>query len=453
MIDLPESFVKRIKSDLGEVEAAQLCAALDGNAPISIRYNPLKCSDIPHDKQIGWSQFGHYLESRPSFTLDSDFHAGLYYVQEASSQFIGHILSDEETLGAKVLDMCAAPGGKTTLYSTLVGADGLVVANDIDKGRVAVLADNVRKWGVGNTLVSCNQPQQIAQAKGWFDIVAVDAPCSGEGMFRRGDIAREEWSENSVNICAQRQKEILESAWQTLRPGGVMIYSTCTFNHTENEGVLEWFDSEYSEQTDSYQDVTIEDSWGIVAGRVGDFQTFRFYPHRAKGEGLFVSVVRKSSDSKCKKANLKSRKKIMTQLDRASTKECEKWVKNPKSLHFSLIADRVYMHPQSCWEDIRILSESLNIIYSGVAMGQIFKGKLKPDYALALYYNLNRENISCVEVGDDDVLNYLRKTTIEHNQFSEGINLVVARGAAVGFVKRIGARVNNLYSNSLRILR
>ncbi|MFR9649489.1 MAG: rRNA cytosine-C5-methylase [Rikenellaceae bacterium] len=452
-MNLPELFVKRVKEELGEVEALQLCDALDGDVAVSVRYNPFKVNDIPSENPIGWSRWGRYLDSRPSFTLDSDFHAGAYYVQEASSQFVGHILSSEPTQGYKILDMCAAPGGKSTLYSTLVGADGLVLSNDIDKGRVSVLADNVRKWGVGNVLVSCNKPSQIAKAKSWFDVVAVDAPCSGEGMFRRGDMARGEWSENAVKLCAERQKEILESAWSALRAGGVLIYSTCTFNRDENEEVLEWFNSRFEDETAPYDSVNIDDSWGVTCGRVGDFQTFRFYPHLTKGEGLFVGVARKASEQRVKRATLKSERKVMTQADKASVKECERWVLNGEDVRFSIIADKIYLHSAALWEDIRSLSESLNIIYSGVAMGQIFKGKLKPDHALALYHNLNRDNISCVEVGDEDILIYLRKMSLDATLFSEGLNLVTSRGKALGFAKRIGARVNNMYPNSLRILK
>ncbi len=456
MINLPESFVRRVIADMGEEQAQSLFCALEEDTPTAIRYNPYKCGDTPIDNPIGWSRWGQYLDSRPSFTTDSDFHAGLYYVQEASSQFVGHILSSEDTKGATLLDMCAAPGGKTTLYSTLVGEDGVVLANDVDKGRVAVLADNVRKWGIGNVAVSCNQPSQIAQAQGWFDIVAVDAPCSGEGMFRRGDRAREEWSEGAVNICAERQREILESAIEALGQGGVLIYSTCTFNNVENEGVLEWLLSEYEEQIEPYQEVVIDENWGVVTGRVGAFQTFRFYPHRAKGEGLFVAVARKAAPAmgkSVKRGRLKSKRKVMLPLDRASVKECERWVKEPAKVRFSMIGDKIYLHSAAMWEDIRTLSESLNIIYSGVAMGQIFKGKLKPDHALALYYNLNIDNISSAQVEEDDVLNYLRKSNLDATLFSEGINLILSKGSAVGFVKRVGGRVNNLYPNSLRILK
>ena len=239
MRPIPEKFIERINVDLGEEQAAALCQALDGESPTSIRFNPYKIGKKPQGCGVPWNKYGMYLDQRPQFTFDTDFHAGVYYVQEAGSQFVGHLLEGMNMEGKRVLDMCASPGGKTTLYSSLVGLDGLVLANEIDKRRANILADNVRRWGLGNVVVSSNPPKHIANFKCWFDVVAVDAPCSGEGMFRKSDEAREEWNESNVKMCATRQGEILREAWQSLRAGGVLIYSTCTFNKLENEGVLE----------------------------------------------------------------------------------------------------------------------------------------------------------------------------------------------------------------------
>ena len=218
-----------------------------------------------------------YLLQRPQFTLDPLLHAGAYYVQEASSQFVVHLLKNNNLEGCRVLDMCAAPGGKSTVYSTLVGRTGLVVANDINYNRTLALADNVRRWGLGNVVVTCNEPEHIAAFEHWFDVVAVDAPCSGEGMFRKMEEARTEWSASSVDVCATRQREILREAWQTLRPGGTLIYSTCTFNSREDEGVVEWLMSEYADSLVAAEEIAVEESWGIVVSRIGAFQCFHFF--------------------------------------------------------------------------------------------------------------------------------------------------------------------------------
>ena len=192
-------------AELGPEEGRALCEALEGPAPTSVRLHPQRPCRWSGAEAVPWSPAGRYLTERPSFTLDPAFHAGAYYVQEASSQFLAHVLAGEEVAGKRILDLCAAPGGKTTLYASLAGSDGLVVANEVNRQRAAVLADNVRKWGLGNVAVTVNEPAQIAVLEGWFDIVAVDAPCSGEGMFRKIPEARDEWSENNVKICAVRQ--------------------------------------------------------------------------------------------------------------------------------------------------------------------------------------------------------------------------------------------------------
>ena len=215
-MQLPPRFVERIRAQLGEQEAAQLCEALEGEQPTSVRLHPLRgerCA-LPVAEQIPWCAAGRYLTDRPSFTLDAAFHAGAYYVQEASSQFVGRLMPTA-CAGLRVLDMCAAPGGKTTLYASMVGATGLVVANEIDRKRVQVLADNVRKWGLGNVAVTCGDAETAARMESWYDVVAVDAPCSGEGMFRKDDEARKEWSEQNVRLCAEHFKESRITAFST----------------------------------------------------------------------------------------------------------------------------------------------------------------------------------------------------------------------------------------------
>ncbi|MFI3332911.1 MAG: rRNA cytosine-C5-methylase [Rikenellaceae bacterium] len=451
---LPQPFVERVIDDLGQEQANALFAALATQSPTSIRVNPFKVKAPLSERRVGWSRYGFYLAERPSFTLDSDFHAGAYYVQEASSQFVGHILSHRDVEGARLLDMCAAPGGKSTLYSTMVGLEGLVVANEINRSRASILADNVRKWGLGNVVVCNNRPEHLSQFESWFDVVAVDAPCSGEGMFRKMDGAVEEWSPSNVVMCAERQMEVLESAWQSLKPNGVLIYSTCTFNRTENEGVLERFVSQFEDEISPYDSVECEESWGVVKGEVGPFQTFRFFPHLVEGEGLFVAVATKSYDVRGKMRQPKSRKKIFSTLDRQSLFELSRWVVQPELMTFLNVADSmIYGYYRAQVDAIKALAESLTILYSGVAMGQIFKGKLKPDAALALFHDVRREPINVVELDNLDILLYLRKQEVAIELFAEGINLVVANGYAIGFAKRIGGRVNNLYPNSLRILK
>ena len=453
MIALPTAFKERMRRQLGAEEAEKLFEALEGVSPVSIRLNPAKCGDEgvwSDGEAIAWSKCGRKLKERPSFTLDTAFHAGAYYVQEAASQFLDYIVSLEELQGKRVLDMCAAPGGKTTIYSTAVGECGLVVANEYVRSRANILADNVRKWGMGNVLVTNNAPEHIAQFEGWFDMVAVDAPCSGEGMFRKEEAAREDWSDDAVRMCAARQLSIVREAWQSLKDGGLFIYSTCTFNEEEDEGLLRAFIEEKGDVFVPSQKVDVNDVWGIVRGEVGAFQTFRFFPHKTDSEGLFVAVARKSEPTT--QRTPKARKRVMQEVDKVSRKELQRWLQGAENHSFAMVVDTIYAYRAEQFKAVQALSESLTAIYSGVAIGQIFKGKLKPDWALSQYVALERKAVATEELDEPRALDYLRKKDIAVGDMAEGINLVTHEGRALGFVKRIGVRCNNLYPNSLKIM-
>ncbi|MDE5622170.1 MAG: rRNA cytosine-C5-methylase [Alistipes sp.] len=456
---LPEKFVDRVLRDLGPVEGRALCDALGGTPPVSVRLNPAKAA-VPEElaelrptERVPWCGAGYYLAERPQFTLDTDFHAGAYYVQEASSQFVGYLLRDVPCEGARILDLCAAPGGKTTLYASLAGADGLVVANEVDRRRAQVLADNVRKWGTGNVVVTACDAAQFGDREAWFDVVAVDAPCSGEGMFRKDAEACTEWSEGNVRLCAARQEEILQAAWRTLRPGGMLIYSTCTFNRDEDEGSLERLLERVGEEAVEAEEIPVDAAWGIVCGRVGAFRTYRFYPHRACGEGFFAAVARKAPDAGGRSRTPKARRSAIVPADRAAAAELGRWVREPERMRFGMAGETCYGWYAAQADAVRSLSETLPVIYSGVAMGQLFKGKLKPDPALAFFTGLDRRALPATELDGEEALRYLRRQEVAAGRFAEGMNLVTARGRALGFAKRIGNRVNNLYPNSLRIMK
>lgn len=451
MQPLPQQFVVNMRHQLGDSSAEALFEALESSSPISVRLNPYKWHGEEFGTAVPWCEWGRYLDTRPQFTTEIPFVAGAYYVQEAGSQFIAHILKTEGIEGGKIIDMCAAPGGKTTLYSAIVGDRGLVLANEYVRNRANVLADNVRKWGLGNVVVTNNDPQHIAAFEQWADVVAVDAPCSGEGMFRKDEVARSEWTAQSVDMCAARQMDILRQAWKSLKAGGLLIYSTCTFNTTEDEGVLEQMTSEWGEEIEPSAEITVSDDWGVERIKVGDFQGFRFFPHRVKSEGFFVAVARKRTDVGGRSVVPKPRKKIMVDAPREAIKELSRWVVNPDTLRFAVVAESYYAYPLEYFETIRSLANNLTVIYSGVEMGQIFKGKLKPEWSLSQSVWYNRDVVPSVELGREEALDYLRKKDVSAGVFVEGINLVSSDGYALGFVKRVGNRVNNGYPNSLKI--
>ncbi len=453
---LPESFVARVMRDLGAAEGGALCAALDTPPAVSLRLHPRRSSGrLPRVAEgaapVPWCAEGRYLDVRPSFTLDPAFHAGAYYVQEASSQFVGRLAGD--LAGCRVLDLCAAPGGKTTLYASAVGPDGLVVANEIDRRRVQVLADNVRRWGTGNVVVTCAEPRTVCDLEAWFDVVAVDAPCSGEGMFRKDDAARAEWSEQNVHRCAARQDAILDAAWRMLRAGGTLLYSTCTFNREEDEGALERLLARVGDEAVEAPPVEVPEAWGIVCGRTGVFRTFRFFPHRAEGEGFFAAAARKAEEAPTPRTTVKGRRSVLAPLDRATRGELARWVTEPEAMRFAQAGDTCYGWYAAQADEVRRLSELLPVVYSGVAMGQLFKGCLRPDPALAFFAGLNRGALPAAELTEEEALAYLRKQEVTAERFAQGMNLVCREGRALGFAKRIGGRVNNLYPNALRILK
>ena len=459
MMQLPEKFVSRLQSELGHDEAMALCQSLMTEPSTAVRMNPYKRT-APHwceVKPVAWSEYGFLLGERPSFTLDATFHAGAYYVQEASSQFAGYIMLNalggaEAARGKYILDVCAAPGGKSTHYASIVGREGLVVANEINRSRAAVLADNARKWGIGNMVVTCNDSSRLAQMEEWFDAVAVDAPCSGEGMFRKLDEAQEQWSEANVAMCAERQWEILQNAFEALRPGGVLIYSTCTFNRSEDEDILQRAMETWGDELEALN-IPTDEAWGIVEGRVGEFHTYRFFPHRISGEGMFMAVARKRGEAGGKRRKPKARRSIVAAVDRRSAEELGRWVQQPEEMSFYAAGEMLYGCRKSHFADIDALSGVLAVIYSGVAMGQIFKNRLKPDGALAFYAGLCRDAVECRELPEEEALKFLRKQDVAADVFADGVNLVLHDGLPLGFVKRVGARVNNMYPNSLRILK
>ncbi len=441
-----------MREQLGDDDAERLFAALDTEPSTAIRYNPFKHRGEYRGEAVAWSRYGRHLAERPLFTTDVAFVTGEYYVQEAASQFVEYLLRGERCEGATVLDMCAAPGGKTTLYAALVGREGLVVANEYVRQRANILADNIRKWGIGNVVVTNNAPSHFEPFASLFDIVAVDAPCSGEGMFRKEAAAREMWSTQNVEMCSHRQLQILTSAWQSLREGGTLLYSTCTFNRTENEALVARFLEEVGDEVEPFDEVVVPDEWGIVRSAVGPFQLFRFYPHCTRTEGFCVAVARRKVTGKSRMRLPKPHHRGFNDVSHAVAEELRRWVLNPDEHAFGELGDTLYCYRRRHGDIVKAAATNLAVLYAATAMGEIFKGRLKPDWALSQYIDLNRDAVPQGEVTADEALDYLRRADIAPDAFEEGINLVCSVGRALGFIKRVGRRCNNLYPQSLRII-
>ena len=304
MTRLPEKFETSISQKLGS-DLPAFIESLNESPPVSIRINPHKNKRPAPADPIPWCPFGQYLPQRPVFTLDPLFHAGSYYVQEASSMFLGEALrqSTDLRLPLRVLDLCAAPGGKSTHILSLIGTESLLVSNEVIRSRASILSENIQKWGYPNAIVTNNEASDFQQLKGFFDVIVIDAPCSGEGLFRKDPNAINEWSPDDVQRCSARQKRIVTDVWAALRENGILIYCTCTYNESENEDNLKWLKENYSLD---FIRLRTETSWGITEVETNGLFAYRFFPHKTRGEGFFLSVMRKTES--CATKNMKSKK-------------------------------------------------------------------------------------------------------------------------------------------------
>src|SRR5690349_20465104 len=300
---LPVAFLDSLEGVAGFDRQAFEAVHATGETVTSLRINPAKLSAAEAGRLlfpglmtggVPWCEEGYYLKTRPSFTLDPLLHAGAYYVQEASSMFLWNVL--EETVGKnhdalKVLDLCAAPGGKSTLLASYF-KDALIVSNEVIKSRAAILVENITKWGSDNVVVTNNDPKDFSSLQNYFDVIVVDAPCSGSGLFRKDPEAIEEWSEENVLLCSQRQQRFVADAFPTLKKDGILIYSTCSYSEEEDEDILDWMMEHFS--IDNLQ-LTVDNEWKIVEVQSEKHKAYgyRFFPHKVKGEGFFIAVFQK----------------------------------------------------------------------------------------------------------------------------------------------------------------
>ncbi|MGM9745954.1 MAG: rRNA cytosine-C5-methyltransferase [Paludibacteraceae bacterium] len=433
---LPAEFVATLKPLFGD-EWAQFEAALN-EAPItSVRWNDK--TDLPVDgDRVPWCPQGHYLSERPNFTRDPWFHAGVYYVQEASSMFLQYTVNQFVASDAMVLDMCAAPGGKSTLLSQHVSHGGLLVANEFVRQRAHILSENLQKWGNPNVIVTNNAPSDFATFAGTFDAVLVDAPCSGEGMFRKDDTAVAEWSPANVQHCVERQRDILQAAWHCLKTNGILIYSTCTYNPFENEENVRWLCNRFGAEL---LRLPIDPAWQITETAEG----YHFYPHKTRGEGLFISVLRKLDAEPSAKIHTK------TQYRRLADSQFINYL-NDSDLYAHL--EHLGKQYAFAWSHIGLLQvclKQLHVLHFGVALAEQKGRDFLPQPSLALSKVLNAEAFNRVEVDLETALRYLRCEAIFLPDAPKGFLLVTYRQVPLGWVKNIGNRCNNLYPAAWRI--
>ena len=298
MANLPEDFIRETRLVMGEERLNRFLGAFDDEAPVSIRINPRKAASARvSGERVAWCEEGYYLEGRPQFTFDPLFHAGCYYVQEAASMFVTHVLRQFVKAPVAMLDLCAAPGGKSTAAISVLPAGSTLVSNEPIANRAQILLENITKWGYPKCSVTNAYPRDFRKAKASFDVILCDVPCSGEGMFRKDPATISEWSLQNVEKCWRLQREIVADAWECLTPGGLLIYSTCTFNTKENEENVRWMMDTYDAEV---LEIPVKPEWNITGSLLEGFDSpvYRFIPGITRGEGLFVCALRKRGEKK-----------------------------------------------------------------------------------------------------------------------------------------------------------
>ncbi|MCQ2312405.1 MAG: rRNA cytosine-C5-methyltransferase [Paludibacteraceae bacterium] len=443
---LPVEFIERMRAQLGP-ESEQLFRALETERVTSIRLNDkLDTLTFPCDfDEVPWHVDGYYLNERPQFTLDPLFHAGCYYVQEASSMFVQQALDQYVDPESVVLDLCAAPGGKSTLISQHLGEEGLLVSNEVNRQRLFILSENIQKWGNGNTVVTHNQPADFGdRCKNLFDCVLVDAPCSGEGMMRKDEQAAEEWSVKNVQMCAERQRAILMDVWDALKPGGVLIYSTCTFNQDENEDNVNWLIDCLGAEV---LPLDYDPSWGIVEGTPG----YHFYPHLVKGEGFYLCALRKNPDD-FTPFKIKDAKNHSTGDNPDYVRTAMTWLQHPERWAIRQSDRFITAYSLKYKQLIDILSEKLTCIVIGFGLGEERGKNIAPQHSLAMCKDYKRGTFPEVNLTEEQALSFLRAEALPVPAGTPmGQVALIYEDVVLGFVKNVGNRLNNHYPNEWRI--
>lgn len=411
---LPKEFIDYTSAIFGEERWQRFLDSFDEPTPVSIRFNPYKSpSHSPLGEEVSpftssearpvpWCRNAYWLSERPQFTLDPLLHAGVYYVQEAGSMFLDRVMQQYlPTLsGSYALDLCAAPGGKSTLLRAALPDGWTLFSNEPDRRRANILMENMQKQGHPDVIVTNNYPRDYRKSKLLFDIIVTDVPCSGEGMFRRDEGAIKEWSIQNVRKCAELQRSIVEDIWPCLRPGGILIYSTCTFNLHEDEENVRWLTENFGAEI---LPVETRPEWNITGSLLEGFNqpVYRFIPGTTCSEGLFMAVIRKPDDTA---GQPKPQRPTSKQL--------------------------------AC----------LHVMSDGHPVGEQ-KGKdIIPAHAEALSISLSKDKYPTTELSLDDALRYLhREAIVLPPDTPRGYVIVTYQGHPLGFVKNLGTRANNLY--------
>ncbi len=417
---LPDDFIRLIRPIFGDERFERFQKALDEEPSVSIRLNPEKvcrgASSHLETTPVPWCRHAYYLPTRPNFTFDPLLHAGCYYVQEASSMFLDEVLRQHLPDGPLMaLDLCAAPGGKSTLMRSALPEGSILYSNEPNKKRASILLENVSKWGYDQHFVTCCYPKDYRKSKMKFDIILCDVPCSGEGMFRKDPDSIKEWSLKNVEDCQQLQREIVSDAWQCLEDGGLLIYSTCTYNTMEDEENVRWIKEELGAEL---LKVETQAEWGITGSLLKGFEepVYRFIPGYTKGEGLFMAVMRKSS--------LTPKSLTPNPSPKGEGSDYHHSQKNKKGKKSSNKENENKNNKSAKNTGVAVLTTPLSL----------------------------RRGVGGEALSYSQAIAYLRgETLVLPPDTPKGIVTVTFEGFPLGPVKNIGSRANNLYPKEWRI--
>ena len=448
-MSLPPQLLQSLEGVKGFNRATFEQVHMSGEQVTSIRKNPrkpTKHTSLCMDKVL-WCPHGFYLSKRPSFTLDPLFHAGAYYVQEASSMFLWHVIS--EMIGAdtkkKVLDLCAAPGGKSTLLASYF-TNGLIVANEVIKSRASVLVENITKWGGDHVIVTNNDPSHFQSLPGYFDVMVIDAPCSGSGLFRKDPNAVAEWSEDNVQLCSQRQQRILADVLPALKEDGILIYATCSYSQQEDEMIADWLLTDMDMQS---KRLMVPEAWGISETQSPKKAGYgyRFYPDKIKGEGFFIAAFQKKTVTE----KIRLKEQSLNFPSKTEIQQINDFMTVPTEYVLFKQADAIRAIQKQWLMDLQVLAKCLYIKKAGIEIGAI-KGKdVIPSHELALSV-LPLDTITRINLTEEQSLQYLRRKELVL-EAEKGWVLVCYCGLPLGWIKVLPNRINNYYPAEWRILK
>ena len=424
--------------------------AMDEKPPVSIRINPRKGMDLFKDEeQVPWCTYGRYLKKRPAFVWDPLYHAGAYYAQEASSMFFGNAIDFSKDL--KVLDMCAAPGGKSSLLLSYLSKNSVLVSNEMVGKRNNILYENAVKWGASNHIITQNRSSDFEPFRHYFDVVMIDAPCSGEGMFRKDSDAIAQWSEGLVKQCAIVQKDIINNSIELLADGGTLIYSTCTFEEDENENMLAQLYENYGDMLEPLE-IPTQEEWGMTVVEINTVtgktqKGYYCYPHKVKGEGQFISAIKVNSG---KTTILKSGAGLQ-KLGKDDPDLIKKYAKLPDTHAQAMWGDKAISYPAHLHNIIGTAIHRMYVKKAGTALGVISRGAFIPEHEMAME-DMIADNIPKVELNIEGALDYMqRKSVTVPDTVPTGWIVFTYKGLAIGWAKNLGSRVNIHYPSYWRI--